>query len=122
MSGYSWLPIHTVKALCYRYFSPSKCVDINTIIAAGASGFLLAPAWLPRSKDGGSRQGREAFILTLARHSPVLLLLRNGMHQFALQTAFHIWVYLLMGLPAFIDYISPYLYNAPCLYCKLYQI
>ena len=78
--------------------------------------------WLRTDKTGECRQGREAFILTLARHSPVLLLLRNGMHQFALQTAFHIWVYLLMGLPAFIDYISPYLYNAPCLYCKLYQI
>ena len=27
----------------------------------GASGFLLAPAWLPHSKDEGSRQGREVF-------------------------------------------------------------
>mgnify|MGYP005869402355 len=45
------------------------------------------------------------------------------MHQFALQTAFHIWVYLLMGLPAFIDYISPYSYNAPAYivnYTKIY--
>ena len=70
----------------------------------GASSFLLAPTWLLHSKTGEWRQGREAFILTLARHSPVLLFLRNGLHQLTLQTTFHIWVYLLMGLTALIDY------------------
>ena len=53
------------KSLMLSVLSPSKCVGANIIISAGACGFLLAPAYLPYSKDRGSRQGRGAFILTL---------------------------------------------------------
>ena len=94
MSSYSRLSIHTVKVLCYRYFFPSKCVDTNTIIAPGASGALLAPAWLAHSKDGESRQGCGAFISPLGRLPLALLfLVYDGSYQLCLQAVFHILVH-----------------------------
>ena len=65
MVSYFQQPNHVGKVLWYRAFLPAKCVGANVIITAGASEFLLAPAWLPHSKYGGSRQGRGAFISTL---------------------------------------------------------
>lgn len=65
MISYFQQPNHVGKAPWYRAFLPAKCVGTSVIIAAGTSGFLLAPAWLLHSKDGGSRQGRGAFISTL---------------------------------------------------------
>ena len=62
-------------------------------MAAGASGFQLAPAWLPHSKDGGSRQGRGAFISTLDRLPLALLILDyNGFWQLCLLAVLHVLI------------------------------
>lgn len=55
-----------------------KCVDM--ILFGGRKQLSACTTWLLHSKAGECRQGREAFILTLARHSPALLFLRNGLH------------------------------------------
>ncbi len=84
-------PIMPDRAQWHRAFSPSKCVDTNTMISASASGFLLAPAWLQRRRKPS--RARSVHLNPWRLPLSLLFLVYDGLHQFCLQAVFHVFVH-----------------------------